>query len=58
MFIVYGRWYDIVLYMNYRVKVWDMLNIVNCCREEKNLKLLRSLLIVLFCGKVKRVISI
>ena len=52
------RRHETVLYMNHRVKARDMLNIVNCRREEKNLKPLRSLSTVLSCGKAKRATSI
>ena len=42
IFTAHGRWHDTVLYMNHRVEAQDMLKIVDCCREEKNLKPLRS----------------
>ena len=58
MSTAHGRWNDTVLYMNHRVTARDMLNIVNCYREEKNLKPLRSLSTVLACGKAKRATSI
>lgn len=54
MSTAHGRWHDTVLYMNHRVKAGDMLNIVNCCREEKHLKPLRNLSAVLSRGKAKR----
>ena len=58
MSTAHGRRHDTVLYMNHRVKARDMLSIVNCRREEKNLKPLRSLSTVLSRGKAKRATSI
>ena len=58
MSTAHGRRHDTVLYMNHKVKARDMLKIVNCQREEKNLKPLRSLSTVLSRGKAKRATSI
>ena len=58
MSTAHGRRHDTVLYMNHKVKARDMLKIVNCQREEKNLKALRSLSTVLSRGKAKRATSI
>lgn len=58
MSTTHRRRHDTVLYMNHRVKAQDMLNIVNCRREENNLKPLMSLSTVVSRGKAKRATSI
>lgn len=58
MSIAHGRRHDTVLYRNHRVKARNMLNIVNCRREEKNLKPSRGLSTELSRGKAKRAINI